>query len=81
MPASEGWRFLMNLFLKLRNIIIGNWRNLTGYQSDETRRRRSICKSCDHNIKFSGIRVCELCGCPIKSKTTVENEKCLSNKW
>ena len=29
-----------NLFLKLRNIIVGNWRNLTGYTSDETKRRR-----------------------------------------
>ena len=26
----------MNLFLKIRNIIVGNWRNLTGYTSDET---------------------------------------------
>jgi len=28
------------LLFKLRNIIIGNWRNLTGYTSDETKRRR-----------------------------------------
>ena len=26
---------MKNLFLKLRNIIVGNWRNLTGYTSDE----------------------------------------------
>lgn len=25
----------MNLFTKLINIIVGNWRNLTGYTSDE----------------------------------------------
>ena len=31
---------MKNLFLKIRNIIVGNWRNLTGYTSDETKRRR-----------------------------------------
>ena len=31
---------MKRLFLKLKNIIIGNWRNLTGYKSDETERRR-----------------------------------------
>ena len=69
------------LFIKLRNIIVGNWRNLTGYTSDETKRRRQICKSCSSNIKYAGVRICEHCGCPIKSKTTVESEKCLMNKW
>ena len=71
----------MNIFLKLRNIIIGNWRNLTGYTSDETKRRRQICKSCEHHIKFVNTRICELCGCIIKSKTAVEQEKCLNGKW
>ena len=71
----------MNLFLKIRNIIVGNWRNLTGYTSDETKRRRYICKHCSDNIKVMGVKVCSHCGCPIKSKTTVESEKCLMNKW
>ncbi len=70
-----------NLFLKLRNIIIGNWRNLTGYQSDEMKRRLDICKSCEYNIKFSGTRICELCGCILASKASIESEKCLMNKW
>ena len=70
-----------NLFLKIRNIIVGNWRSLIGYTSDETKRRRCICKSCEHNIKFSGTRICDCCGCFIKSKTTVESEKCLIGKW
>lgn len=71
----------MNLFLKFRNIIIGNWRNLTGYTSDETERRRQICKSCEANMEYMGTRICSECGCPIKSKTTVENEQCYLNKW
>ena len=70
-----------NLFLKIRNIIVGNWRNLTGYTSDETIRRRQICKSCEHNIKYMGTRICDQCGCVIDSKTTIESEKCLMNKW
>jgi len=71
----------MNLFTKLNNIIVGTWRNLTGYTTDETKRRRLICKSCEHNIKYAGARICDQCGCIIKSKTTVESEKCLMNKW
>lgn len=70
-----------NLFLKIRNIIVGNWRNLTGYTSDEVKRRRSICKNCESNIKYMGSRICSECGCIIKAKTTIENEKCLKNKW
>ena len=72
---------VMNLFLKIRNIIVGNWRNLTGYTSDEQIRRLDICKTCEHNIKFGGTRICELCGCIIKSKVSIESEKCLMNKW
>ena len=71
----------MNLFLKIRNIIVGNWRNLIGYQSDEQKRRLDICKSCKHNIKIFDTRICDLCGCILKSKASIESEKCLMNKW
>ena len=71
----------MNLFLKIRNIIVGNWRNITGYSSDEMKKRLKICKSCEHNIKFAGQQICELCGCILKAKASIENEKCLMNKW
>ena len=40
------------LFLKLRNIIIGNWRNLTGYQSDETKRNNY-----DYKLNVEGNQV------------------------
>ena len=72
---------IKNLFLKLRNIIVGNWRNATGYTSDEQIRRIKICKNCEHNIKYMGTRICDQCGCIIKSKTSIESEKCLMNKW
>ena len=70
-----------NLFLKLRNIIIGNWRNLTGYQSDEQKRRLDICNKCEHRTKYMRAYICDCCGCIITSKTAVESEKCLMNKW
>lgn len=72
---------MVKFFIKLRNIIVGNWRAFTGYTSDETKRRRQICKTCEHNVKIMGTRVCDCCGCPIDSKTTIESEKCLMNKW
>lgn len=71
----------MRLLKKIRNILVGNWRRLRHYQTDETERRRQICKKCDSNIKFMGARVCSQCGCIIKAKTAVESEKCLLNKW
>ena len=71
----------MKLFTKLRNIIIGNWRNITGYQSDEMKRRLDICKMCEHNIKYMGAHICDQCGCILKSKASIESEKCLMNKW
>jgi hypothetical protein len=32
-------------------------------------------------MEYMGTRICSECGCPIKSKTTVEDEKCYLNKW
>ena len=72
---------LIGLMKKIRHIIVGNYRNLTGYTSDETKRRRQICETCEHNIKYMGARICDQCGCIIKAKTTIESEKCLMNKW
>jgi hypothetical protein len=72
---------MVKIFSKLKNIIVGNWRNLRGYTSDEQIRRLKICKSCEHNIKYMGIRICEQCGCILKSKASIVEEKCLMNKW
>jgi hypothetical protein len=70
-----------NLFLKLRNIIVGNWRNLTSYHSDQMKKRLDICNTCECNIEYLNTRICKLCGCILKSKASVESEKCLMNKW
>lgn len=65
----------------IKNIIKGTWRNLIDYETDLTKQRRDICKKCSHNIKFMGTRICDQCGCVIKSKTAVENEQCKLYKW
>ena len=72
---------MVNLFTKLKNIIIGNWRNLRGYQSDKMKRRLDICNKCEHKIKYMRAYICDQCGCILKSKASVESEKCLMNKW
>lgn len=72
---------MLKYLLKLKNIIIGNWRNIRGYQSDEQKRRLDICKTCEHNVKYMKTRICDQCGCILKSKASVENEKCVLNKW
>jgi hypothetical protein len=71
----------MVIIKKIKNIILGNWRNLIGYTTDEIKRRRKICKTCASNVKYMGTRICSECGCIIKAKTTVEDEKCYLNKW
>ena len=71
----------MNLFTKLYNIIVGNWRNLTGYTSDEQKRRLDISNKREHKIKYMGSYICDQCGCILKSKASVDSEKCLMNKW
>lgn len=72
---------MVNVFSKIKNIIVGNWRNLTGYTSDIQKERLKICKTCEHNVKFANTRICNLCGCILKSKASIENEKCLLGKW
>ena len=40
----------MNIINKIKNIIIGNWRNITGYEDEESKKRLEICNSCDKVI-------------------------------
>ena len=49
--------------------------------SDEQKRRLDICNRCEHKIKYMGSYICDQCGCILKSKASVESEKCLMNKW
>ena len=71
----------MNIINKIKNIIIGNWRNITGYEDEESKKRLEICNSCDKIITVHGSKKSGMCGCFIKAKTKVKSEKCELNKW
>ena len=57
----------MNIINKIKNIIIGNWRNITGYEDEESKKRLEICNSCDKVITIHGSKICGMCGCFIKA--------------
>lgn len=74
---------MIKIFNKIKNIVIGNWRRFSGNQlTEEGQRRFNICMECDHKIQIAKTEyICKECGCPIKSKCQVLDEKCLLNKW
>lgn len=39
-----------------------------------------ICSTCDKRIKILGDDVCSECGCFLKAKCRVKDEKCLNGK-
>lgn len=70
------------LFRKLKNIVIGTWRNVTRKSSKLAERRMAICEICEHKKHLTkAVTYCDLCGCVIKSKSLVKDEKCSLNKW
>lgn len=76
-------RKMVNLFHKIKNIIVGNWRRFTCQKlTEEGQRRLNICLKCEDKIKISKNEyICKHCGCPIKSKNFILEEECLLNKW
>lgn len=58
--------------------VIQGWYNwLFTKPSEETLRRREICRDCKYRLG----NFCGKCGCPILQKTASPDEKCLMNKW
>lgn len=74
---------MIKIFHKIKNIIIGNWKRISCQKlTEEGQRRLNICLQCEDKIKISKKEyICKHCGCPIKSKNFVLEEKCLLNKW
>ena len=66
---------------KLRNIILGWWYRITNSNYELYTSRMAICKNCDKKIVILGDDVCSECGCFLKAKCRVKDEKCLMNKW
>lgn len=69
------------MFHKIKNIIVGNVRKLLGYKSDLGTERLKICNACDQKLNITrNEAICKQCGCLIKAKVLMEDEKCLMNK-
>lgn len=64
------------------SVIKGNWMRLTGGNTRLYHIRRRSCMSCTERESVKGVgEICGICGCPLKSKLRVEDEKCGLNKW
>ena len=71
----------LKLFKKIKNIIIGWSKGLSGYKTEESKRRLAICMKCPDKIKIGKDWVCSQCYCVCKFKVLVDDEKCLKGKW
>lgn len=78
------WK-MVKFVKKIVHIIEGNYKRIMTHGSDIdnlTKRRRCICQSCNNKLRIFFIGdICKRCGCPIKSKTLVEDEQCPDGKW
>lgn len=72
---------IMNIFHKLKNIIIGTYRNIFNQIPEFAKERIKICDSCEFEKGKGKARYCSKCLCIIESKTAVEDEFCWENKW
>lgn len=74
-------RKMVKVFKKIRNIIIGTYRNIFNKNQDLATQRLKYCNKCEHKMMFMGQYICDQCGCIIESKVRVEDEHCMIDKW
>lgn len=74
-------RKMATIFRKVRNIIIGTYRNIFNKNQDLATRRLKYCNKCEHRMMFMGQYICDQCGCILESKVRVEDEHCMIDKW
>ena len=74
-------RKMVRIFKKIRNIIIGTYRNIFNKNQDLAIQRLKYCNKCSHRMMFMGQYICDQCGCIIESKVRVEDEHCMIDKW
>ncbi len=68
--------------IKIKHIILGTLYNIFNKKKDISNPRLKICYKCkDKKYIFLVGYICKHCGCVLKSKTPVEDEKCPMNKW
>lgn len=71
----------MWLTRKIRNIVVGTYRNLFGKKEDLARRRKATCMACKFRKRIIITDICSKCGCVINSKVRVADEKCPKGFW
>lgn len=74
-------RKMVRMLRKIRNIIIGTYRNIFNKNQDLATRRLKYCNKCEHRMMFMGQYICDQCGCILESKVRVEDEHCMIDKW
>ena len=74
-------RKMVRVLRKIRNIIIGTYRNIFNKNQDLATQRLKYCDKCEHRIMFMGQYICDQCGCILESKVRVEDEHCMIDKW
>ena len=74
-------RKMARIFRKVRNIIIGTYRNIFNKNQDLATIRLQYCNKCEHRILFMKQYICDQCGCILESKVRVEDEHCMIDKW
>jgi len=74
-------RKMVRICRKIRNIIIGTYRNIFNKKQDLATQRLKYCNKCEHRIMFMGQYICDQCGCILESKVRVEDEHCVIDKW
>lgn len=68
--------------INIKHIILGTWYNVFNKKQDVSNPRLDICSCCPDKKYLLGIGyICKHCGCVLKSKTTINDEKCPINKW
>ena len=73
---------IMNIFKKLKNILLGTWWNITKQKNELAEKRLIICESCEHRKRITKNEyICDQCGCVLSSKSRVYEEHCKLNKW
>lgn len=71
-----------NLVIKIKHIIKGTYNNIFKKEQELSRSRLVKCYLCKDKKYLFGLGfICKHCGCVLKSKTTVKDEKCPAGKW
>lgn len=67
---------------KIFIILIATFNNIFGINKDISIPRLRICEKCNQKKRYEIVGdVCNICGCILKSKTTIESEECPLKKW